>query len=71
MSTTKKSAKTYRELSQELETIVMELQRDDLDIDEALQSYARGLGIIKELETYLKTAENKVIKLQATFNGQP
>jgi len=71
MPTTKKSAKTYRKLSQELEIIVMELQRDDLDIDGALQSYERGLGIIKELETYLKTAENKVTKLQATFNGQP
>lgn len=66
----KRSAKTYRELSLELEAIVVQLQREDLDIDEALQGYERGLTIIKELEAYLKTAENKVTQLQATFRKQ-
>lgn len=55
----------YRELSHELETIVADLQRDDLDIDVALKQYQRGLEVVKQLETYLKTAENTITKLKA------
>jgi exodeoxyribonuclease VII small subunit len=53
----------YRALSDELETIVMALQQDDIDVDLAMAKYERGLGLIKQLESYLKTAENKVKKL--------
>jgi exodeoxyribonuclease VII small subunit len=66
-NTPKPSPKNYRDLNLELETIIAELQREDLDIDEALQAYERGLTITKELEAYLQTAENKVTKLQAKF----
>jgi len=59
---------TYQQLSDELETIMLELQREDLDIDAALVHYQRGLELIGQLETYLKTAENKVTELKAKFS---
>ena len=64
-----KKATDYRSLSQELEAIIIDLQRDDLDIDEALQKYERGLEITQALEKYLQTAENKVTELKARFDA--
>lgn len=55
----------YQAMSVELEAILLELQQDDLDVDIAMQQYERGLELVKLLEQYLKTAENKVIKLKA------
>lgn len=59
-----KPSRTYRELSLELESIILELQREDLDIDEALRGYDKGLAIVEELESYLQTAENKIRELK-------
>jgi exodeoxyribonuclease VII small subunit len=56
----------YRALSAELETIMLALQQDDLDVDVAMKNYERGLAVISQLETYLKTAETKITKLGAT-----
>jgi exodeoxyribonuclease VII small subunit len=67
MAQTKKL--NYQELSGELSKIMAELQREDLDVDEALKYYERGLELVNELETYLSTAENKVIELKAKFSA--
>jgi exodeoxyribonuclease VII small subunit len=60
-----KQSTSYEALNHELETILADLQRDDLDIDQALRHYQRGLELVKQLEKYLKTAENKVTELKA------
>ena len=59
----------YQQLSAELEAIMLELQREDLDVDVALEHYQRGLELVRELEAYLKTAGNKVTELKAKFSG--
>lgn len=59
----------YRKLNDELETLLEELQSADLDIDAAVKHYERGMAIIKDLEAYLKTAENKVTKIKASFEA--
>lgn len=59
----------YAKLNRELETIVDQLQTADLDIDEAVKLYERGMKIIKDLEAYLKTAESKVSKIKASFEA--
>jgi exodeoxyribonuclease VII small subunit len=64
-----KNKPAYKELSNELDEILASLQSADLDIDEALKCYERGMVIVKELEEYLKTAENKVTKLKARFDN--
>lgn len=52
----------YQALSQELDGIVAKLQSEDVAIDDALQLHKRGIDITKQLEKYLKEAENIVTK---------
>lgn len=56
----------YKKLSAELEEILERLQSTDLDIDEALEAYEKGMKITKQLEEYLKTAENKIKKINSS-----
>ena len=64
----KTSKANYQAMANELNDILLELQAEDLDIDTAVKQYERGLELIKELETYLKSAENTVSKLKAKFS---
>lgn len=52
----------YTKLNDELEQIIDALQSGDLSIDKAITSHERGQAIIKQLQTYLKSAEIKVKK---------
>jgi exodeoxyribonuclease VII small subunit len=64
-------AKTdYQALSNELDTVLVKLQGGDLDVDEAVSLYERGMEIAKELEAYLKDAENKVTKVKASWEAR-
>lgn len=60
-----KVSKNYRQLKDELDQIVADLDSVDLDVEEALKLYDKGQVVIKELEEYLKTAENRVEELKA------
>lgn len=53
----------YRALNNELETILSDLETNDLEIDEAIKQYQRGTEIVTQLQEYLKIAENKVKKV--------
>lgn len=55
---------TYRELQDKLDTVLAELQADDVDVDTALSKYQEGLKLIELLETRLKTAKNSVRELK-------
>jgi exodeoxyribonuclease VII small subunit len=59
----------YKELNNELDDILDQLQNSETDIDEALELYKRGQKVAKELEQYLKTAENSVKKLSRKAAG--
>ena len=63
-----KQTANYKSLNTELDDILLRLQSEDIDIDEAVKLYERGIAITKELEAYLKTAENKVTKIKADFS---
>lgn len=60
----------YEELRSELESILADLQGGDLDIDQALVRYGRGLELVRQLEEYLANAENTVRELKAKFNSR-
>jgi exodeoxyribonuclease VII small subunit len=64
-----KKAIDYQALKNELDDIMQSLQQEDLDVDQALEHYERGLKLVKTLEDYLKTAENRVTELKARFGG--
>lgn len=58
----------YKALNTELDEILLNLQSEDLDVDEAVKLYERGIDITQELENYLKEAQNKVSKIKADFS---
>jgi exodeoxyribonuclease VII small subunit len=60
----------YQSLQNELESILNDLQRDDIDVDQAMKQYERGLQIVKQLEDYLQSAENTVEELRAKFDKE-
>lgn len=61
---------TYKELSDELAEVMASLEGGELDIDEAVKCYERGLAIVRELEDHLKDAENKVTMLKTQTLGE-
>lgn len=66
MSNTKKI--NYQKLTDELDSILEQLQSGDIGVDTALDAYQRGLKTIEELQIYLKGAENKITELKAKFS---
>lgn len=56
--------KTYKQLQAELDDVLEGIQSEELDVEEAIKLYEQGEKLIRELETYLKTAENKIKKLK-------
>lgn len=58
----------YQKLNDELDKILQLLQSGDLDVEEALINYERGMEIVKQIESYLKQSENKVTKIKKKFD---
>jgi exodeoxyribonuclease VII small subunit len=50
--------KSYKELQEELNTIISELQSEEIDIDEAVIKFEQATKITKQIKQYLDTAEN-------------
>ncbi len=61
---------SYEQLKQELDTIMLDLQREDITVDQALKHYQRGLELVKGIKAYLQTAENKINELKANFDSK-
>ena len=51
---------TFKEASVELEQIVRSLEQGDLELEDALGRYARGVELLRSLRERLATAEQKV-----------
>ena len=66
--TTNKVEPKFSQLREELDSLLQRLQSDELDIDEAIELYQRGLELIKEMENYLKSADNTIQELKAKFD---
>jgi len=64
-----KAGMGYEELKRELDQVMLELQREDIGVDEALKAYERGLELVKQIENYLKTAENRILELKTKFGS--
>lgn len=60
----------YQQLRQELDEVLAELQRDDLDVDKALEHYKRGLELSRHLEKYLSDAENEIKDIKGKFDAK-
>lgn len=69
MAASKQTIIDYASLKTELDSVMLELQREDLAVDAALRHYERGLELVQQLERYLKTAANRVTELKAKFRA--
>jgi exodeoxyribonuclease VII small subunit len=54
---------SYRSLNKELEVVIEKLQSSDLDVDQIITEYQKGIIVIDELEKYLKSAQNKISRI--------
>lgn len=57
------SKKTYEESYLELETIVQRLQQDNIDIDESIELFKRGIELQKYCNEILNDAEKNIVKI--------
>lgn len=61
---------TFKEASIELEQIVRSLEAGDLELEDSLGRYGRGVELLKSLRSRLLAAEQKVqVLLDATDEG--
>ena len=65
-----KNQSTYQDLKNELDSVLADMQQDDIDVDQALIKYKRGLELIDQLSSQIKDAENTITELQAKFPSQ-
>lgn len=63
----KEKKRDYQALSAELAAIIEWFESDRINLDEAVVKYEQAQKLIAEIETYLKSAENKVKKISAKF----
>jgi exodeoxyribonuclease VII small subunit len=70
MTTGKKlESHTFEQSMQELETLVTKMEQGDLPLEEALQSFERGITLARLSQQKLKDAEQK-IQILTSQNGQ-
>lgn len=63
---------SFKEASIELEQIVRALEAGDLELEESLERYSRGVELLKSLRERLAGAEQKVrVLLDATNEAAP
>lgn len=60
---------TYKQASQELELIIRSLESGDMELEDSLESYTRGVELLKDLRARLSDAEQKVSVLLADIDG--
>jgi exodeoxyribonuclease VII small subunit len=70
MTTRKKpESLTFEQSMQELETLVAKMEQGDLPLEDALQSFERGIQLARHSQQKLKDAEQKV-QILTSQNGQ-
>ncbi len=62
---------SFEEALKQLETIVDDLERGDVPLEESIRIYERGEALKKHCDTLLKSAEDKVEKIRLGRDGQP
>lgn len=60
---------TYLEASKELERIIRSLESGDMELEDSLKNYARGVELLSSLRERLANAEQKVSVLLTDIDG--
>lgn len=64
---TKTKTAQFGDAYRELEEIVAWFEKDDIDLDEGLKKFERGLELAAQCRERLKSVENKVTEIKAKF----
>lgn len=59
----KKKAASFEQSLQELEALVQKMDAGELDLEQSLQAFEQGIGLIRDCQQSLSTAEQKVKQL--------
>ena len=57
----------FGEAFKELEKIVEEFESGEIDLDEGLKKFERGLALVRLCKNHLKMVENKVVQIKKKF----
>lgn len=60
----------FEETMQELEKIVQELEKGDLNLDDSINKFEEGMKLSKNASDYLEKAEKKISVLINTKDGE-
>jgi len=67
MAKVKSETVDFGKAYKELEDIIEWFEREDVDLDEGLRKFERGLELAKACKTRLNDVENKVSQIKAKF----
>ena len=59
----------FEETMKELEEVVQKLENGELNLDESIQEFEKGMKLSKDASKYLEDAEKKITKLVSTEDG--
>jgi len=65
----KSQPESYKQLSEQLAETLAWFESEDIDLDKAIAKYEEAMRLLQKMETYLKSAENKIQKLAAKFDN--
>ncbi len=61
---------SFRESMEELDSLVAKLESNELELEESLVSYERGVALLRSLKTRLAAAQQKVDVLMGELSGE-
>ena len=67
---TSKKIKSYQQMADELNQLVSWFESDEVNLDEAVAKYQQALELLEQMETYLRSAQNKVKKIAVKFDSE-
>ncbi len=65
----KKKAPAFEQSLQELETIVRQMEQGDLELEQSLAAFEKGIALIRDCQSALESAEQRVQQLTSTASG--
>ena len=63
------AAKSFEQALEELEEIVRKLESGEIDLDGAIQAYARGAALKRHCDQKLRQAEQRVSRINVADDG--
>jgi len=61
---------TFEDALAKLETVIEQLESDDLSLDKALACFEQGIQLMRKCDSHLKSAQGKLKELLKGENGE-